>query len=612
MNEIIRHRGPDDQGQYSTKQFSMGTVRLSILDLSSLGHQPMTYSKDGKEVCITYNGEIYNFHDLKTELEALGYLFKSNSDTEVILASYLEWGPECVNKFCGMWAFALYDREKNFLFLSRDRFGIKPLYYYCGGEKLIFSSEIKAILQHEIERKPNEKLIFDYLFYGLVDHTEDTFFQQIKRLLPGHSAIFYLENREFRVWRYYTLKVKQQAKLMSSDASVQDFTNLFYQSVGQHMLSDVVVGSCLSGGLDSSSIVCAMRQNKPNGEIQAFSLGFPGTTIDETPFQKEVASACGAKLSSTTFSPDDLLRDFEDLVWSQEEPFLSLSIYGQYKVAKLVNENHVKVVLDGQGGDETLGGYQYQFGYYYYELFRRGQLIRLIKEILAYRKKHHSLSALNYFAGLLLPQTLKNFFLARNKYHLTKDFVKKYSMENDRRFQRKSLNDSLLEATTYSPLPSLLRYEDKNSMRWSVESRVPFLDHTLVEFSISTRSDCKINYGSTKILLRKALDGKLPANILKRQDKIGFEVPERANSEAIQQFIRKIVESSQFKNRSYFDSEKVSRLLSETFSTGKRPKIFAGEDIWRIVILELWFRIYIDPPSIIEEAIPVRSIQSST
>ncbi len=279
MNHLIEHRGPDDHGIHAEDGMSLGSLRLAIIDLSQLGHQPMRYERDGKEVWITYNGEIYNYKEVRGELVQLGYRFTSESDTEVILAAYLQWGTDCVDRFNGMWAFAIFDRSRKILFLSRDRFGIKPLYYHYDGHNLIFSSEIKALFAHPIARKPNDQVVFDYLYYGLHDHRQETFLDGISRLMPAQNATFDMQSRKFNVWKYYDLgkKIKADGKM-----SAEEFRRLFYDAVSTHMVSDVPVGSCLSGGIDSTSVVCAMRENNPNADIKVFSLGFPGDEIDES------------------------------------------------------------------------------------------------------------------------------------------------------------------------------------------------------------------------------------------------------------------------------------------------------------------------------------------
>lgn len=591
MNDAIRHRGPDDEGVYVDDEVSLGHVRLAIIDLSPKGHQPMKYEKDGREAWIIYNGEIYNFREIRSELENHGYSFNSNTDTEVILAAYLEWGPECVERFNGMWVFAIYDKSKNILFLSRDRFGIKPLYYYYDGKNIIFSSEIKGILTHPIGRKPNDAVIFDFLYYDLVDHTEDTFFEGIKRLMPGHNAAFDLKTRELRIWKYYDLKEWVKKRKEASDP--KKFRELFFKAVQRRLIADVPVGSCLSGGLDSSSIVCTMRKIVPDATIKTFSLVFPGLEIDESEYQKAVVDRCKVEWHKTTFTAEDILRDLEDLIWTQEEPFSTLSIYGQYRVMKLARENGMKVLLDGQGSDEILAGYHYFFGYHYYELFREFKWIRLIKEVLNYKRNTGSFNAVKYFAGLLLPKRLQNIIITKSNEHISGEFAKKFLKErDDPRFQRKDLNKALVDAVINN-LPALLRFEDKNSMRWSIETRVPFLDPELVEYVLSTPSTSKIKNGTTKVILREALKNVVAEKILQRKDKIGFATPDKdiANSEFVRGFIWDIINSESFKKRKYWDWKKVHEMFQG--QNNKSSNIFIGEAIWKVVILELWLRTWI-------------------
>jgi len=592
MNVTIRHRGPDDEGVYVDDNVSLGHVRLAIIDLSPKGHQPMKYEKDGHEVWIVYNGEVYNFMELREELEKRGYTFNSNTDTEVILAAYLEWGFDCVEKFNGMWAFAIYDKTKNLLFLSRDRFGIKPLYYYYDGQNLIFSSEIKAILKHNIERKPNDAVIFDFLYYNLLDHSESTFFEGIKRLMPGHNATFDLSTRELRVRRYYDLRTAIKTEDVKSDP--KKFKELFFRVVKRRLIADVPVGSCLSGGLDSSSIVCTMKEIRPDLEIKTFSLVFPGFKLDESKYQESVVQKCKVKRYITTFTSEDVLRDLEDLVYTQEEPFSTLSIYGQYRVMKLAKENGMKVLLDGQGSDEILAGYHYFFGYYFAELFRKFKWIKLAREVLAYHRIHKSWTPLLNMVLYLSPKFVRRILWRRRFGYLTDNFVERYRNRKTKepQWSIKSLNEASLLAETYYSLPHLLRFEDKNSMRWSVESRVPFCDHELVEYVLSLPAEVKIKRGITKKILREALEGVLPEDIRNRISKIGFATPDGdvLRTEIGYKFARSIVESESFKKRKYWRANVVKKMLEEHYN-GKRNH---SQELWKVIILELWLRRWID------------------
>ena len=593
MNGVIRHRGPDDEGVYVDDSVSLGHVRLAIIDLSPKGHQPMRYEKDGREVWIVYNGEIYNFMELRRELEKKGYAFNSNTDTEVILAAYLEWGFDCVKRFNGMWAFAIYDKSKNLLFLSRDRFGIKPLYYYYDGRNIIFSSEIKAILKHKIKREPNDAVIFDFLYYNLLDHTEDTFFKGIKRLMPSHSAVFDIKTRELRIFKYYDLR-KRLKKLKKAEEDPATFRKLFKKAVKRRLIADVPVGSCLSGGLDSSSIVCMMRELEKNLEIKTFSLIFPGFKLDESKYQESVVQKCKVKRYTTTFTEEDILEDLEDLIYTQEEPFSTLSIYGQYRVMKLANENGMKVLLDGQGSDEILAGYHYFFGYYFAELFRKFKWIKLAKEVLAYHKIHKSWSPLLNMILYLSPKFIRRTLWRRRFKYLTDNFVERYKNRKSKepQWSIKSLNEALLLAETYYSLPHLLRFEDKNSMRWSIESRVPFCDHELVEYVLSLPAEAKLEQGITKKILRESLKGILPEDIRTRISKIGFATPDEdiLRTERGYKFARLIIESDSFKKRKYWKADVIKKMLEEHYS-GKKNH---SQALWRVIILELWLRRWID------------------
>jgi len=280
MAEALKHRGPDDDGFYFDENVSLGHRRLSIIDIKT-GHQPI-YNGD-KTICIVYNGEIYNYLELRKELEGK-HKFYTNTDTEVILHAYEEWGNDCLNKFNGMWVFCIYDKNKNLLFLSRDRFGIKPLYYYFKDNRFIFASEIKAILQHDIERVPNELLIFDYLMYNIVDHTNETFFKGINKMPKGHFAVFDIKKNKLNIGRYWTLKLSQD----DNSGDERKIKDLFLNSIRLRLRSDVPVGSCLSGGIDSSSIVCTLSKMMDNKNIKTFSAVFPGKDIDESTYIRTV------------------------------------------------------------------------------------------------------------------------------------------------------------------------------------------------------------------------------------------------------------------------------------------------------------------------------------
>lgn len=594
MNDTVRHRGPDGEGTYIDDYVSLGHRRLAIIDLTEKGKQPMC-NEDGS-IWLVYNGEIYNFRELRKELEQKGHLFKSNTDAEVIIHAYEEWQLKCLARFNGMFAFAIYDSRKDTLFLARDRFGIKPLYYYVDKSRFIFSSEIKGILIHSIERKPNERNIFDYLCFNLLHHRCETFFENIYKLPPSHYLIYDLENRSLSIKEWYKLQVKSTD--MNEEERTERVRSLLSDSIRLRMAADVPVGSCLSGGLDSSSIVCIMRELLPEGDIETFSSVFPGEKIDESHFVSEVATF--ARLKSYTVSPEegDSLADLNDLVITQEEPVLSLAgLYAQYKVMKLAYENGMKVLLDGQGGDELFGGYTYYFGFYFYELFKRLSWYRMSKEMLLYLKYFQNLLSFQVFGFLLLPEWFKcRLWRTRAKW-ISHELYERFAEDRtvDPRWSVKSLNEGLLVTICRSALPHLLIWEDKNSMRWSVETRLPFLDYRLVEMVVALPPEEKLRDGLTKYIFRKAVDESLPERIRHRRDKIGFAVPEGRwlRHPRVVEFVKDIIESASFKGRPYWDHQQIGKQF-ELYVNGQGSTERDPRDIWKWVSLELWLRQFID------------------
>lgn len=587
MNKKIKHRGPDDEGHYVDAYVSLGHVRLSIIDLTEAGHQPME-NEDGF-LKIVFNGEIYNFIGLKKILEERGHTFKSHTDTEVILHAYEEWGERCVEKFRGMWAFAIYDSKQKKMFLSRDRFGIKPLYYYSDDNRFIFSSEMKSIFEHDIKKEPNDAVIYDFLVDNLIDHTEDTFFVGIKKIMPGYNMIYDLKRNVLHIKKYYDLRAS--LKKISDDIPVnRRFRESLLKAVKQRLMADVPVGSCLSGGLDSSSIVCMMREIERNKDIHTFSLVFPGIPIDESGYQRLVVEKTGVKWHKTSFGGKELLEDLKDLILTQEEPFKTLSIYGQYRVMKLARENKIKVLLDGQGSDEILAGYDWFFSYYFAELFKSSKK-DLLRALLEYRKVYGTSKLILYMLIFLS----RRFGRSRSKYpYLTRSFIMQYRGRKTKKplLDARTINEASILAETYFSLPYLLRLEDKNSMRWSVESRVPFCDHELVEFTCSLPSHHKIKNCWTKTIMRESLSGLLPEKIRLRRDKIGFATPDThlLRSEEGRELAYSIVGSDAFKSRKYWKYEKIKNMLDKHI---KGKKDYASV-LWKIFLTEMWLEMWID------------------
>jgi asparagine synthase (glutamine-hydrolysing) len=618
MSRSVIHRGPDDCGYAFFELFgdqrtleskdmiegtqlekfkgllAFGHRRLSIIDLTEAGHQPM-HNEDGK-IWVIYNGEIYNYKELTEELRGRGHLFRSRTDTEVILHAYEEWGTECLNHFNGMWAFALWDGNQRRLFCARDRFGIKPLYYYLADKKLILASEIKAILQDpKIKRSPNHERVYDYLAYGYLDHTEKTFFQNINQLRGSHYLTLDIRGEDLvlDIRRYWDLKSIEPE---TSYPFEERFLELFEDSIRLHVRSDVPVGTCLSGGLDSSSIVCVAQKYLNSNIHKTFSSCFDDKKYDERDFINEVVQMTSSDPHYIFPRPEDLLQEIEDIIWYQEEPFGSTSIFAQWSVFKLAKLNKVKVILDGQGADELLAGYHPYFGFYLSELARTFRFREFIEEYRKIRSLYHYSHSwiLGHLMVCLSPLPWSR--IIRNQVLLHKNKwlnVNDHSMR-EIEFQQKFKNiffDRLYQSLMNLTLPGLLHYEDRNSMAHSIEARVPFLDYRLAEFVFSLPMNQIIRKGTTKVILRETMEGIIPETVRTRLDKMGFVTPEDIwFRETLKDHISEIINSRSFVDRGYFDVNGVNK----AFDRHCKGEINLSSAIWRWVNLELWFRTFID------------------
>jgi asparagine synthase (glutamine-hydrolysing) len=593
----MKHRGPDDDGVYLNKNIGLGFVRLSIIDLTKAGHQPM-FSHDKKYVLI-FNGEIFNYIELREELKNKGYKFYTDTDTEVLINSYIEWGEECQHKFNGMWAFAIYNTENGNIFISRDRYGIKPLYVYQNEEIFAFASEIPSLLK-VINKKPqaNMEVIFDYLAFNRTDQTENTFFENIHKLQHGYCLKIDTINNNVlpKPQKWYDLKEKVN-KRRSTRFEESDFKILFSDAIKLRLRSDVPVGVCFSGGLDSSAIVSTLLKEFNKKELNTFSAVYKkGETGDESKFIKLYEDEL-KNMFYTTPDSNSLLKDMKKFIKTHAEPIPSTGPYAQYKVMELASKN-VVVTLDGQGADEMLAGYLYFFGFFFKDLFLKLKWFKLTKELFFYLKIHKSLIGIKAFVYFLLPVKLRTKIRVNEKGYINKDFADKYSSLNSiagNLYEASSLNEALLNHFEYK-LEHLLKWEDKNSMAFSLEARVPFLDHRLVELILSVDGERVIKNGMTKNILRNSMQGVLPEKIRLRVDKTGFETPQdkwyRENE--FQKLIANILSSESFRKRKIIDSDKANKLYQKHLSSEKN----ISKEIWKWIHLELWFREFIDEPCI--------------
>lgn len=539
MTDTIYHRGPDGEGLYLGGNFALGHRRLSIIDLTDNGNQPMHYW----ESTIVFNGEIYNYLELKEELQQLGYAFSTHSDTEVILASYHQWGQQCLERFIGMWSFVLYDHKRNTLFGSRDRFGVKPFLYTETSDYFLIGSEIKQFTVFDDFRPTlNKSVAFDYISKGLLNHNSETFFEGVFNLPGGHLLIYDLSTHEKSIKRWYEPNLTPNYHI-SFEAAAEQYRTLLAESVSLRERSDVQVGAALSGGLDSSAIVCLMHQvNQERKNFQTITSCYLQKEYDEQVFADTVTQKTG--FSSHKVFPDlnDLIENgiLDKMIWHQEQPFSNASHFSEYKIFEAAKNNNVKVMLLGQGSDEHTAGYPVFYMVYYLQLLKSGQIFSLIRE-LRYKTKidqTHLFNALFHFVRFLFLNSLF-YWIKYSLFRFLKLATNWYSKE-----KLGVCNETLSKPTlglfmkpwsvkqlSYdqvfrTSIPYQVHSEDRNSMLHSIESRAPFLDHRLVEFMLKLQDNFKIRKGQRKSIMRKALSGVLPDCIRDRVDKMGFVAPD--------------------------------------------------------------------------------------
>jgi asparagine synthase (glutamine-hydrolysing) len=535
MSDTLAHRGPDGEGAWINAGHKAGFShrRLAVIDLSTQSAQPMHYMG---RYTITYNGELYNYQQLRTELNKSGFHFHTASDTEVILAAYACYGKECLQHFDGMFAFAIWDEAEQVLFAARDRFGEKPFYYHHHQDRLIFASEMKAIWAAGAPKQLDELMMLHYLSLGTVQHPSDqsiTFFTGINTLPPSHHLIF--RHGRLTIEKYWDID-KQIENHIEEKNALERLEHLLATAVQSRMISDIPLGCSLSGGLDSSTVLFHMKHSQRHG-VKSFSAVFPGFEKDESSMIQHIANQLQAANISCTPTSDELVRDFQKLIYHQEEPFPSSSIYAQYCVFQLAKENGIRVLLDGQGADEVLAGYHRHIHWLLQEKIARFKFGSFIRE----KKKLQSndipfqWQPINYLASYLpsIAATALEKKAFRETYEHA-DFSVDFISQLRKRFSNSlhkpvvtKLNDILYYDVMKRGLTDLLRFSDRNAMAHGCEARLPFLQHELVEFIFSLPSDFKLHQGYTKYLLRKLMDKKLPDTIVWSKDKVGFEPPQK-------------------------------------------------------------------------------------
>lgn len=640
MNSLIRHRGPDGEGyllidnqnnphclggkdtnpsiwssnsEYSPterienlekKDFKLafGHRRLSILDLSPAGHQPMSF-KEGR-YWITFNGEIYNYQEIKYDLEKQGYVFRTKTDTEVVLAAYSEWGVDCLNKLAGMWAFAIYDRALNEIIFARDRYGIKPFYYWFSpGGCLYFASEIKQFtVCRDWKPKMNRQMAYDYLVYSFTDHTDETMFEGVYQLPSGSYFQAFVENIKannsgrINYEKWYSAELNPFKGSFAEASTI--FHSLFERSVSEHLNADVPVGSALSGGLDSSSIVCEVNRilvNSGKSELQqTFSSCAKNERYDERKWMEKVVNHVNVDAHYIYPSLNEALNSISELIWHHDEPYQSQSAFLSFSVFHLARKNGVKVLLNGQGADEYLGGYGQFTMARYAELIKRLRWFSLICDLRNLRRIR-PLANSTILKGLtfhLLPNSL---IKKITNYYSSSEYIKnlvdieKLQLDFSHPFERipiglKTVSQISKHYTFYSTLPKYLRWEDRNSMANSVEARVPFLDHRLVEFCYNLPDDFLEKDGINKRIMREGLKGLMPEAIRNRKDKMGFTTPE-------EEWVRK--DNPDYFRQLLHDSISLSEGIIKQNTIAYFNRVISGEapfdyTYWRFILFGKW------------------------
>lgn len=532
----LLHRGPDASGQFQSPDHAvfLSHRRLCILDPSEAAAQPMDLNLRFQ---LVYNGELYNYLELKTQLQAKGFVFRSQSDTEVLMAAYSHYGKDCVHYFDGMFSFAIWDEQEKTLFAARDRFGEKPFFFCSENDRFVFASEIKAFWKMKVAKVVSSKMLYNFLTIGYTTNPTDpfaTFYEHVQKLPPAYRLCLKFQTKEVTTEKYWHPYVAVNPAITENEA-IEKFDTLFKNSIRKRLRSDVPIGTSLSGGLDSSSIVAfCSSETSSQYTHSCFTAVFPGFKNDETHFASLIAKQFGLNHHFATIHNPDVVMLMEKVAHCQDEPFSSASVLAQYKVFELAKQKGVTVLLDGQGADEMLAGYHKYFKWYWQELYKKGQLkhsgevdaARALGINQTFGPKEKAFALFPHFAAALL-QSRKSKSASANP-----DFAKDFSFENKRQFNYSlpaelSLNDALYFNSFVQGLEELLRLADRNSMANSVEVRLPFLQHELVEFLFTLPPQFKIRNGWTKWLLRKTVSNQLPEEVVWRKDKVGYEPPQQ-------------------------------------------------------------------------------------
>jgi asparagine synthase (glutamine-hydrolysing) len=599
MMAAIRHRGPDDEGHVVRGPAGLSHLRLSIIDLSEAGHQPMT-SRDGQK-WIVFNGEIYNYIELKRELEQLGETFRSSSDTEVLLRLYERFGPACLEKLQGMFAFAVWDEPRQTLFLARDRVGIKPLYYYLDDRRIVFASEIKAILQcADVSRQVNVESLITYFTFG---HSvaPDTMYSRIHKLLPGHYMVCTAGGTHLT--QYWDLSQNPSSQLGQSEATVE-VRRILERAVTSHMVSDVPVGAFLSGGIDSSAVVAFMSQSSRQ-PIKTFAIGFDiGGYYNELDDARLIARHFRTDHYEKIVTQLDVRALIEKLVYHYDEPFADAANLPTFILSDFARQQ-VKVVLSGEGGDEVFGGYRRYCAqtascyFHFLPVFMRGQFLnKIVPETPRFRRVRKVLETLSIQEEAVRYGTWLALFTEEAKAEMFDQTLRGTLQKFDsywsyREYYNRLPSEDRINRILYTDLKgwladTYLEKLDKAAMAVGLEGRVPFLDHRLIEYVFGLPGTWKVRRLTTKWLLKKALGGVLPDRTLYKP-KHGFAVPvDEWFRGQLKNFLRDVLFDSDPRRSAYFRPAQVDKIFQQHIR-GERN---FGMQLWALLNFELWHRLF--------------------
>ena len=606
MCTSISHRGPDDQGVYLGTSIGLGNRRLAIIDLSAAGHMPM--STESGRMWITYNGEVYNHRELRAELKGYGYRFRSHTDTEVVLNAYHKWGPDCLHRFNGMFAFAIWNEEEQRLFLARDRLGIKPLYYYFDGARIIFASEIKAILQDpKVSRELSQEGIINYFTFGH-SMAPRTIFKNIHKLLPGHCMMCLPEGEaslQMKIQRYWAPPAPGQGEDAGKQYYVEEIRNLLSESVRKRLISDVPLGVFLSGGIDSS-IVTSLMSSIDRSPVKTFSIGFAtgGNSYNELDDARVVANYCGTEHHEILLDENDLTEAISSLVYHYDEPFGDAANFPTYLLSRFVR-NYVTVSLSGEGSDEIFGGYRRYvaenlIAHYpaivgllnnkivrrsLFHIPRLSRWYKLAEDLRVRDGAERYANWLSIFNKEMRAELFEGHLMDLPDFDPLDIYHRLYSGNGTRGV------DSMLYIDQQTLLPdTFLEKVDKASMAVGLEVRVPFLDHQLVEFAATIPAKYKVSGFSTKCILKEAFRSQLPAETLRKR-KHGFTPPVKPwFRNKLNGFVKEVLFDPRARGRGLFDYDYIEKL----YYWHVNGKGYYHWHLWLLTVFELWCQRFLD------------------